>query len=132
MFTDIISNIEGLNGMERTMLSSMADIFENNLPDVLYMTHYELEEEFGFTAIQWKRFLKLKEIDRAIEVEVAGIAEIAARQALARLQSGKAASADIQAAKQLLENSKLLKQKVDQPTRVVITRIPAKKAIPDD
>ena len=127
MFTDIVSNLDTLSGIEKTLMMSMAETYERHLPHVLYLNHYELAEHLGFTANQWKDFLKTREIDRAIEVEVANLAEIAARQALQRLQSGEAKSADIQAAKELLANSKLLKQKTEQPTRVVITRIPPKE-----
>lgn len=128
MFIDIVRDIE-MSGMEKTIMMSMAEAYEDNMPDVMYLNQYELTESFGFTIGQWKKFLKIKEVNRAIEMEMASVMEVSARQALKQMQSGKSTSADITAAKALLENSKLLKQKLDQPTIVVVTRIPAKREV---
>ena len=130
MFREIIKEIELENGVERTMFDAVAKIYDDYLPKSLSMNQYELSENFGFEAEQWKKFFKIKEVERAIEVETAGLAEIAARKALERLRSGNAASADIQAAKELLANSKLIKQKTKQPQQVIITRIPEKRERP--
>lgn len=116
-----------MNGMEKIVMMRMAENFQNNLPDVLYLSHYELAEKYGSSPTEWKKFLKIREVDRFIEIEIANLAEVAARSALQKLQSGKYSSADIQAARQLIEKSKLLTQKTDQPTMVVLTRVPPKR-----
>lgn len=125
MFIEIVNNIEG-DKMSKTFLYRMAKIYGEYLPDSLYLNHYQLSEEFGFTPMQWNEFLKIKEIDQVIESEIAQIAEIGARHALANLMRGQASSADIQAARELLANSKLLQQKTNQRPQVVLTRIPYK------
>lgn len=125
MFVDIVRELD-INNIDKTLMHHMAKIYEENLPDSLYLNHYQLEEQYGHPPDKWKKFLKIKEVDRLVESEMVQIAEIAARQALARLQSGKAASADIQAAKELLSTSRLLKQKTNQRPQMIITRIPGK------
>src|SRR5699024_6935328 len=107
MFLEIIEQLE-INQLQRTVYANMAKVYENHLPDSLYLNHYELAEHFGHSHESWNKFLKIKEVDRLIESEIAQIAEIGARQALQRLQSGNAQSSDIQAAKEILSNSKLL------------------------
>lgn len=126
VFTDVIDGLD-MHQTQKTLMYTMAEHYEINLPDSLYLNHYELSEEYGFTPSLWSQFLKIKEIDRLIEAEIAQIAEIGARDALKRLSSGTALSADIQAAKELLANSKLLKQKVNQRQQIIITRIPHKE-----
>lgn len=130
MFVDIIQGMD-LNGPKKTLLVSMATAYENNLPETLSMNHYELAKELGYSHPEWKEFLKMKEVERLIESEIANIAEIGARRALENLQSGKASSSDIQAAKEVLANSRLLRQKHNQKPLIVITRIPKKGAIAD-
>lgn len=130
MFIEAITKMEG-DKLSKTFLYQMAKTFGDHLPDTLYMNHYQLAEEFSFTPIQWNDFLKIKEIDQIIESEIAQIAEIGARHALAQLQTGKANSADIQAARELLANSKLLQQKTNQRPQIVLTRIPKKEVIQD-
>lgn len=126
MFMETVNKME-LNKVAKTIMYQMAKVFEEHLPETLYMTQYELEDLFGFTHRQWQDFLKVREIDRLVENEIAAIAEIGARRALQRLQSGEASSQDIQAARELLANSKLLKQKTNQHPQIVVTRIPEKE-----
>lgn len=124
---DIVRELPVDNRIQRMLLNNMAKIYEENLPDSLYLNQYQLAENFGYTHQDWNKFLKLKEVDRLIESEIAQIAEIGARHALANLLKGQTNSADIQAAKELLSNSKLLQQKHNQRPQVVITRIPPKR-----
>lgn len=130
MFIEIVNKMEG-DRISKTLMYQMAKDFGDNLPDSLYLNHYQLAEEFGFTPAQWNSFLKIREVDQVIESEIAQIAEIGARYALAQLQSGRAQSADIQAARELLANSKLLQQKTNQRPQVILTRIPKKEVISD-
>lgn len=130
MFAETVSKME-LDRVLKMVMHRMAKIFEEHLPETLYMTHYELQDLFGFTHREWQNFLKLREIDMLVENEIATIAEIGARSALEKLQSGSASSADIQAARELLANSRLLKQKTNQHPQVVVTRIPQKR-VEDD
>lgn len=127
MFIEIVRNMESETVSNKLILEGMAKAFEDNLPNTLYLDHYKLADEYGFSAAEWDRFLRIPEVDRMVEREMAQIAEIAARDALKRLSSGKAASADIQAAKELLSNSKLLKQKTNQRPNYIVTRIPEKE-----
>src|SRR5690625_5230092 len=126
MFTEIVSQME-MNNISKMLLHRMAKLYEEHLPDTLYLNHYELSENFGYSPREWNEFLKIREIDQLIEAEIAQITEIGARYALANLQQGQANSADIQAARELLANSKLLQQKHNQRQQVIITRIPAKE-----
>lgn len=124
---EIIQGIPDLSATQRVLFSSMADKFYQALPESLYMNQYQLQTKIGSTHEQWSQFLKTKEVDRYIQREMASMAEIAARQALANLQSGGASSSDIQAAKQLLETSKLLKIKAGGLQQVVIMHLPPKE-----
>lgn len=128
MFTEIVQSME-LDRLSKTLMTRMAKLYEQHLPDTLYLNHYQLSEEFGFTPQEWNDFLRQPEIDMLIEAEIAQITEIGARHALAALQSGHANSADIQAARELLANSKLLQQKHNQRQQVVIMRIPAMEGV---
>lgn len=128
MFLEIVRELE-TGRVRKTVLHQMASIFESNLPDSLYLNHYQLSTTFGFTHTQWNDFLKIREVNQIVESEIAQIAEIGARYALERLQSGEVSSQDIQAAKELLANSKLLKQKTNQRPQVIITRVPAKEGV---
>lgn len=128
MFIEVAENIDTGNRIKKMLLVRQATVYAENLPESLYMNHYQLSDDFGFTPKEWIDFLKIKEIDRLIEAEIAQIAEIAARRALSNLESGEANSADIQAAKELLANSKLLKQKHNQRPQVILTRIKDKHA----
>lgn len=133
MFRELIAENDTLTRIERTIMNELAGIYEDNLPDTLYMNQYHLSHEFGFTHNEWKNFLRNEEVDRLIEAEIAQIAEIGARSALAALQSGHAQAADISAARELIANSRLLQQKHNQRPQVIITRIPAKEVeIADD
>lgn len=126
--------IESLNftPVKKQIYVKMAEEFEENLPGTLYMTQYDLEETLYGNAQEWREFLKIPEVNRFVEVEMAGLAEIGSRKALQRLQSTDASSPEIQAARQLIDNSKLLKQKVNQFQSFVVTRIPAKEANNDE
>ena len=128
MFSAAVNQTEmELTQIQRTLLAKMAQIFESNLPDSLYLNHYLLAEMYGFSPSEWNSFLKIKEIDRLIQAEISVIAEIGARHALANLQKGYASSADVSAAKELLANSKLLQQNLNQRPQIIITRVGAKK-----
>lgn len=124
---NLIQDLPEITPTQRVLFSSMADKFYQKLPESLYMNQYQLQEELGSTHEQWNNFLKIREIDRYIQKEIAGMAEIAARKAISSLQSGGASSSDIQAAKQLLETSKLLKQKTGGVQQIVIMHLPPKE-----
>lgn len=109
--------------VEKLITDKMHQKFEKNLPDTLYKSHYALAEELGGSPIQWKNYLKNPDTARFIEMELASITESAARAALKNL-SGGASSSDIAAAKQLLENSKLLQQKHNPKQHIILTYLP--------
>lgn len=131
MFVDVVRDMN-VDGRTKILLETMAEEYESGLPKTLSMNHYELSDEYGFTPKQWSDFLKNKEIERLVEMEIVNIAEIGARKALDKLQSGNAASSDVSAAREVLASSKLLKQKNDQKPLVVVTRIPAKEFDQDE
>lgn len=126
MLKEIVESLN-MNSLKKQIYMKMADDFETNLPDSLYYTAYDLTDIFYGNIQEWKEFLKIPEVNRFVETEIAEITEVGARKALSNLQSKNVASADISAAKQLLDNSRLLKQKMNQFQQFVVTRIPAKE-----
>lgn len=132
MFIDIIRDVEDIPRVQLMIYEQMAEHYENGLPDTLMLNHYELSEMYGHDPRDWDKFMKIDEIARQIELEIASIAEVGARKAIARLQSGRASSADISAAKEVLNASRLIKQRMNQKPIVVITRIPPKEDVNAD
>ena len=65
MFTEIVTKLE-MNRIERTLMYEMASIYEANLPESLYLNQYELANEFGFTHMDWNKFLKIKDIQSTL------------------------------------------------------------------
>lgn len=110
--------------IQNLIKNKLNQVFYDNLPHSLYLNAYELSKQFGGTADDWKSFMKDPEVSRFIESEIASLAEVAARRALQSLANGSANSADIQAAKELLANSKLLKSKMSQKQNIVLTYLP--------
>lgn len=100
-------------------LAQMDEVFKNHLPSSMYLTHYELTEQYGFEPQLWRTYLR----DNAqfIESEMAAMIEPAARQAINRL--GTAHTTEVQALKALLEKSKLINDAQKQQTKVVLTFI---------
>lgn len=127
MLEEYIADNEQLSNIDKQVFMRMARLYEEDLPETLYKNPYQLEDEYEGSAEQWKKFLRLPEINRFIETEIATMTEIAARRSLQQLQSGKASTQDIQAAKELLSSSKLLKNKTQRTQQHVIVRIPPKE-----
>lgn len=101
----------------------MEEIFNEQLPDSLYMNHYDLYEAFPHhSAEAWRRYLK--ENDRFIMQEVAAITEANARAALKRLSSGDIKQGDGAAIKQLLDRSEQINQSVKDKTVYMTTYLP--------
>lgn len=105
-------------------LDEMKEIFEGNLPDSLYLNHYELAEQFGSTPAEWKRFLKDNET--FITQELTAIAEASARQALSRLSDPnvKVDSSTVSAVKTLLDRSEQLNRQNKDTTKLVMSFLP--------
>lgn len=127
MLEEFIMDNQQINNIEKQVFMRMARLYEEGLPETLYMNPYDLEDKYEGSSEQWKKFLRIPEVNRFIEGEIATLTEIAARNSLKQLQSGKASTQDIQAAKELLSSSKLLKSKTQRTQQHVIVRIPAKK-----
>lgn len=99
---------------------TMDAIFHKYLPSTLYLSHYELAQQFGHTAQEWRTYLRDKHL--FIETELAAIAEAEARSALARL--GNASGQEVAALKAVLEKSKLINDAQRQSVKVMITYLP--------
>ena len=100
------------------------EIFKKNLPNVLYMDHYTLNEMYPqYTAEEWRRFMRDQQT--FIESELAAIAEAEARAALSRL--GRASGTEVSALKALLETSKLINDSQRQQTKIMMTYLPDPK-----
>lgn len=108
------------------------EAFNSMLPDNLYLSHYDLAIQFNaWTAQEWRRFLKEKE--RFIMTEVAAMTEAGARQALARLSTGKTSTNEVSAIRQLLERSEQINsQDKDQRTFVMLQFDTGAPAPPED
>lgn len=113
--------------IQNLIKKKLHDTYHENLPNSLYLNAYELASSFGGAVQDWKNYLKDPETQRFVESEVASLAEVAARRALQNLSQGTANSADISAAKELLANSKLLKQKLNQRQHIFISYLPNKE-----
>lgn len=101
----------------------MEEIFNEELPDSLYMNHYDLHEAFPHhSAEAWRRYLK--ENDRFIMQETAAITEANARAALKQLSSGNIKQGDGAAIKQLLDRSEQINQSVKDKTVYMTTYLP--------
>lgn len=101
----------------------MEEIFNEELPDSLYMNHYDLHEHYPHhSAEAWRRFLK--ENDRFIMQEVAAITEANARSALKHLASGNIKQGDGAAIKQLLDRSEQINQATKDKTVYMTTYLP--------
>lgn len=121
---DIVKSIEGLTPTVRQAYIRMAEIFEEKMPDSLYMNFYELAEITDMDADVWEQFLDLTEVTQFIKAKVAKLAEYEARKALNRLANDQLSSQDVQAVREILNSSKLLQQNLNQKPQVVLTFIP--------
>jgi hypothetical protein len=99
---------------------TLDEIFHENLPQSLTMSHYDLAAFTNRPAQEWRRYLKEQQI--FIETELAAITEAEARSALARL--GQANGAEVQALKALLEKSALINNAQKQREKVLLTFLP--------
>lgn len=99
------------------------EIFHANLPESLYLTHYELHERYPhIPKDEWRRFLQ--DNDRFIIKETALITEANARKALERLGSGKLASGDSTAISNLLKHSEQINQQAKDKTQYITMFLP--------
>ena len=98
---------------------TMEDAFTKNLPNSLYMSHYDLALHFDeFTAEQWRQFLR--DNDKFIMREISAITESEARKALQKLSSAKLSAQEVSAIKQLLDRSEQINRQA-QDTRTFVT-----------
>lgn len=107
---------------EETQQQKMDRYYKMDLPESLYLSHYELAHRYPIaTAQEWRVFVR----DNAtfIDAELAAIAEAEARSALQKL--GKASGQEVTALKTLLDRSKIINDAQKQSTKIVFTFIPA-------
>jgi hypothetical protein len=107
-------------GFKVTPDMTLDQIFHENLPQSLTMSHYDLAAFTNRPAQDWRRYLKEQQL--FIETELAAITEAEARSALSRL--GQANGAEVQALKALLEKSALINNAQKQREKVLLTFLP--------
>lgn len=110
---------------EVSELSEIDKLFKKHLPDSLYLNHYQLAEELGYSPQQWKKYLK--ENRQFIDAELAEVTEAEARAALKHLTNPNSTQ-NVTALKELIAKSNLLTQKHNQKPTTIITYIPEKLA----
>lgn len=113
---------------ENKPLPTLDELFHRHLPATLYLDHYTLSKDFGYSPQQWRTYLRDQSM--FIETELAAIAEAEARSALSRL--GNATGQEVAALKAILEKSKLINDSQKQNTRVVLHFIPSKEEIKEE
>lgn len=104
---------------EKQVMLLLADIFDQDMPDTLYLNHYELahghpidqqyektyyEGNPGTTPSQWEQFLDLPEIIRYSHSKRVKLMEMSANKAMRSLTNRD----DVNALKTVLEQSKRL------------------------
>jgi len=102
---------------------SADEIFHANLPDTLFMNHYDLHAAYKhISPDEWRRFLR--DNDRFIIKETALITEANARSALQKLASGELKQGDATAITQLLKQSEQINAQAKDKTQYISTFMP--------
>jgi hypothetical protein len=112
------------------IFARLAEIFDLNTPDFLYMDYYELTENAsGTTAEQWERFLDIPEIYRYRTGKIAKLQEFAAIKAMKGLeQQGQIPGASaVTALKELSKLSKQLNSNNQNKQKILLTYVPPKQ-----
>ena len=124
---EIVQSLDLPEEMER-----MAIIFDQGMPDTLYMNHYELAEKTGIPSERWEEFLDLKEIQRFIQSKTAKLAEVAARKAIRELErrGSETTSGAIKALNDIIEKSKILQQANRRTKQIVFSYMPPRQEAP--
>lgn len=114
---------------ERQIYAKLAQLFDENTPDVLYMDYYELANYQGTTPEQWERFLDIPEIYRYRTGKIAKLQEFAAIKAMKVLEAqGQSASASaVTALKELTKLSKQLNSNNQNRQKVILTYVQPKQ-----
>ena len=97
-------------------------IFLENLPDSLYLNHYELADKYGGEPNYWRRYLN--ENQQFIALELATISEAQARKALQTL-GGDNTAQQVAGLKEIIKTSKLLSEKTQNKQTYVLLNQPA-------
>jgi hypothetical protein len=119
---EIIQDLE-LSPHIKQVYQHMANLFQQNMPDALYLNYYKLEELTGIHFAQWEDFLDIPEIDRYINSKIQKLIEFDAKAALKSLAQDKTLSSqEITALKEVLTKSKLMKANQQQQQQVILMR----------
>lgn len=97
--------------------------FKENLPDSLYLNHYQLAETYGGTPNGWRKYISENEM--FITREITAITEANARRALQLLGEGKVDSKTASAVRTLLDRSEQLNEQYKDQTTFMLTFMPA-------
>jgi hypothetical protein len=111
---------------EKMIFARLAEIFDRNTPDFLYMDYYELTEYSpGTKADQWEQFLDLPEIYRYRTGKIAKLQEFAAIKAMKQLeQQGQIPGASaVTALKELSKLSKQLNSNNQNKQKILLTYV---------
>lgn len=115
---------------ERQINQRLAELFDRQTPDVLYMDYYELSQlNPGTTPEQWEQFLDIPEIYRYRTGKIAKLQEFAAIKAMKSLESqGQSASASaVTALKELTKLSKQLNSNNTNRQKIIMTYVRPKE-----
>lgn len=126
----VISEMEGLNRMERQLYMEYARIFDQETPEALYLNYFELAwgiqlKESGRVIYEgnpdttpeiWERFLDIPEIYRYRTSKIAKLAEYDATKAMKNLGSN---SDNVSALKEIIKTSKALQGGKQQQTVIM-------------
>lgn len=118
--------------IEEMQHEALLSLFRSKMPEVLYMTPFELHDEFSqVPAEMWEAFLDDHTTQIFIDGKLSKILEVNARKALQRLAKGNFAPQEVSGIKELLERSKLMRSQNKRP-RVVLSFIPPKNPKPTE
>lgn len=109
------------------ILEKLQEIFEENIPETLYMHPTELRARFGGSLKLWESFLNKSEVQTMIEVQMAKFLEIESRKALQKFSQGGINSQEISGLREILNNSKLLQERANVRPTVIMTYLPKKE-----
>lgn len=127
---DIIRDMGGITFEQKQLYTYLAEQFDKNLPDSLYMNYYELAHVIERTNPDlWEGFLDLPDIYRYKQAKIAKLQEFAAVKALRELENKALLenAGAVSALKEILEKSKLIQESTKKKQQIVLTYIPPNK-----
>lgn len=130
----IIAEMEDVKHDERQVCLILADMFDQGMPNTLYLDYYELANGTSVytkgdpryypgnpstTPDQWERFLDLPEIYRYKRGKIGKLTEYDAEKAMQSLKG----RSDVNAIKEILKAAKMLAGGSQQREKVILTYV---------